>query len=404
MTQRVIGGGTTSGSTTSGSTTGVGTTGVGTKSRGTAAGGTFAVVTGGGTSGHVLPALAIADALVAAGHARTAIHYVGGEHGAEVALLAATDYPATFLDVVGLQRSFSRRNLAFVPKLWRSLRVAHRLLRELQPAVVVNVGGYASFPATYAARRAKVPYVVVSWDHRPGLVSRVMARGAAACAVADAGSTLPRARVTGAPVRAQIIGLDRAASRAQAREQLGLPRNRFVVAVVCGSLGAGAVNAVVTEVVDRLGARTDLAVYHVVGERFLSQAAPSSDGQSGILYRVVGYEAQMAQLYAAADLLVTRAGAGTLAEIATVGAPAIVVPWPGAAENHQLANAKLLADHGAVVLIEQDAFTAERLVSEIEKYLAVPTALAELAKSARAAGALHRSGKLTALIEEVASR
>ena len=130
-----------------------------------AADGTFVVVTGGGTSGHVLPALAIADALVAAGHSTNSIHYVGGKHGAEVALLAGTDYSATFLDVVGLQRTLSRRNLAFGPKLVRSVRAAKRLLRELRPEVVVNVGGYASFPMTYAARRAKVPYVVVSWTN-----------------------------------------------------------------------------------------------------------------------------------------------------------------------------------------------------------------------------------------------
>jgi len=364
--------------------------------------GAFAVITGGGTSGHVLPALAIADALVAAGHPRRSIHYVGGKHGAEVALLAATDYPATFLDVVGLQRHLSRRNLAFAPKLLRSIRAARRLLRELRPAVVVNVGGYASFPTTYAARRAKVPYVVVSWDHRPGLVSRLMARGAAACAVADAGSALPHAQVTGAPMRAEIVGLDRAAARPLAREQLDLPADRFVVAVVCGSLGAGAVNTVVTTAVDQLGSRRDLAVYHIVGERFLNQAAPGRDGKSGILYRVIGYESKMAQLYAAADLLITRAGAGTVAEIATVGAPAIVVPWPGAAENHQLANAKLLADQGAAVLIEQGAFTAERLIAEIDRLVAHPVALADLAANARAAGALHRSGKLVALIEQVA--
>ena len=367
-----------------------------------AADGTFAVVTGGGTSGHVLPALAIADALVAAGHARNSIQYVGGKHGAEVALLAATDYPATFLDVVGLQRNLSRRNLAFAPKLVRSVRAATRLLRELRPAVVVNVGGYASFPATYAARRAKVPYVVVSWDHRPGLVSRLLARGAAACAVADAGSGLPHAQVTGAPMRAEIVGLDRAAARLSAREQLGLPEDRFVVAVVCGSLGAGAVNAVVAAAVDQLGSRRDLAVYHVVGERFLSQAAPEREGKSGILYRVIGYESHMAQLYAAADLLITRAGAGTVAEIATVGAPAIVVPWPGAAENHQLANAKLLSDQAAAVLIEQDAFTTERLIGEVDRFVNDPVALADLAANARTVGALHRSGKLVALIEQVA--
>ena len=365
-------------------------------------GATFAVITGGGTSGHVLPALAIADALVGAGHARDSIHYVGGQHGVETTLLPPTGYPSTFLDVVGLQRSFSKRNLAFVPKLFRSLRAAKRLIGELHPDVVVNVGGYASFPATYAARSSKVPYVVVSWDRRPGLVSRLLARGATACAVADEGSSLPHAQVTGAPVRSEIIGLDRAASRAPAREQLKLPADRFVVAVVCGSLGAGAVNEVVAAVVDRLASRDELAIYHVVGDRFLGSAAPSRDGHPGILYRVIGYEAQMAALYAAADLLITRAGASTLAELATVGAPAIVVPWPDAAENHQVANAKVLSDSGAVLLIEQVAFTPERLIAEIDRFMAAPGELAELAAKARAAGAIHRSGKLVALIEKVA--
>ncbi|CAN5490609.1 undecaprenyldiphospho-muramoylpentapeptide beta-N-acetylglucosaminyltransferase [soil metagenome] len=364
---------------------------------------TFAVVTGGGTSGHVLPALAIADALVNAGQPRDSIHYVGGKHGAEVALLGSSGYPATFLNVVGLQRRVSRRNLMFLPRLVGSVRAAKRLLRELRPSVVVNVGGYASFPATYAARRAKIPYVVVSWDYRPGLVSRLMAPRAAACAVANEGSALPHAQVTGAPVRSELIELDRVTSRGQARRQLGLPPDRFVVAVICGSLGAGAVNKVMTDAVELLADRRDLAIYHVVGERFLQQAAAERDGNSGILYRVVGYESQIASLYAAADLLITRAGAGTLAEVATVGAPAIVVPWPGAADNHQLANAQLLADDGAIVLIEQDALTPVRLIAEIDHYLASPTDLMALAAKARVAGALHRSGKLAALIETVAA-
>lgn len=366
--------------------------------------GVFAIITGGGTAGHVLPALAIADALAAAGYPPESIHYVGGRHGVETTMLAESRYPATFFDVVGLQRGLSKRNVAFLPKLMRSVRAATRLLRELHPAVVVNVGGYASFPATYAARHLRVPYVVVSWDRRPGLVSRVMARRATACAVAAEGSSLPNAQVTGAPVRAQLVTLDRDAARLQARAYLGLPADRFIVAVVCGSLGAGAVNTVIAEVAERLTTRRDLAIYHVVGDRFIAHAAPSRDGTAGLLYRVVGYEAEMASLYAAADLFITRAGAGTLAELTTVGAPAIVVPWEGAAENHQLANAQALAEHGAVALIEQFEFTADRVVREIDQYLATPAALAKLAAMARAAGAIHRSGKLVALIEEVAGR
>lgn len=364
---------------------------------------TFAVVTGGGTSGHVLPALAIADALVAAGHPAGSVHYVGTQRGLETRLLPPTEYPHTFLDVVGLQRSFSRRNLAFAPKLVRAVREAKALLRELRPKVVVNVGGYGSFPATWAARRLKIPYVVVSYDRRPGLVSKLLATQAAAVAVAFEGSVLPGAELTGAPVRGAMVELDRLSARAVAREELGLPGDRFVVAVMCGSQGAAVVNQAVSGAVERWAGRTDLAVYHVVGDRFLSEAAPTHDGEQGILYRVIGYEDRMPQLYAAADLLVTRGGAGTIAELATVGAPAIVVPWPGAAENHQVDNAKVLSDQGAAVLLEQADLTVDRLVVEVELFIAAPAELARVAAAAYAAGAVHRSGKLVALVERVAA-
>ncbi len=368
---------------------------------------TFAVVTGGGTSGHVLPALAVAESLVAAGHAKDTIHYVGTRRGVETTLVPPTGFPHTFLDIVGLQRGLGRRdlarNMALPFKLVRSLREATQLLRDLRPTVVVNLGGYGSFPATWAARRAGIPYVVVSYDRRPGLVSRLLAKRAAVCAVAFEGSALPHAEVTGAPVRSELLALDRSAARDNARDELALPRDRFVVAVVCGSLGAAAVNDVVSAAVERLADRSDLAVFHAVGDRFLTSAAPVRDGTSGILYRVIGYEQRMPQLYAAADLMVTRAGAGTIAELAAVGAPAIVVPWPGAAENHQLDNAKVLSDRGAAVLIEQVDFTVERLAAEIDRFVAEPRQLDALARAAHEAGAVHRSGRLVGAIERAAA-
>ena len=368
---------------------------------------TFAVVTGGGTSGHVLPALAVAESLVAAGHAKDTIHYVGTRRGVETTLVPPTGFPHTFLDIVGLQRGLGRRdlarNMALPFKLVRSLREATRLLRDLRPTVVVNLGGYGSFPATWAARRAGIPYVVVSYDRRPGLVSRLLAKRAAVCAVAFEGSALPHAEVTGAPVRSELLALDRSAARDNARDELALPRDRFVVAVVCGSLGAAAVNDVVSAAVERLADRSDLAVFHAVGDRFLTSAAPVRDGTSGILYRVIGYEQRMPQLYAAADLMVTRAGAGTIAELAAVGAPAIVVPWPGAAENHQLDNAKVLSDRGAAVLIGQVDFTVERLAAEIDRFVADPRQLDALARAAHEAGAVHRSGRLVGAIERAAA-
>ena len=364
---------------------------------------TFAMVTGGGTSGHVLAALAVADALVARGHERGSIHYVGATRGVEQRLLPPTGYKYSLFDVVGLQRSLSLRNLAFLPKLARSTWQAAGLLRKLAPKLVVNVGGYASFPITAAAILRRVPIVVVSYDRRPGLVSKLVARRAAACAVAFEGSTLPGAVLTGAPIRQEVLAIDRHADRSEARSKLDLPDDRFLFAVVGGSLGAQRLNQITAEVVADLGQRTDISVFHVVGERNLAGAAPGLDGSQGIMYQVRGYEDRMPLVYAAADLMMTRAGAATIAELATVGMPALIVPWPGAAENHQVENARELSDHHGAVLIEEADLTTDRVVAEITRLMSNPGMLAEMSAAAAAIGARHRSGALVDLIERVAA-
>jgi UDP-N-acetylglucosamine--N-acetylmuramyl-(pentapeptide) pyrophosphoryl-undecaprenol N-acetylglucosamine transferase len=369
---------------------------------------THALVTGGGTSGHVLPALAILDRLVARGHAKEAMHYVGTTRGVETRLLPPTGYPHTLLDVGGLQRSIAphdlRRNLLFLPKLVRATSRARRLLRELRPRVVVNVGGYASMPGTFAALLTRTPVVVVSYDLRPGLASKVSARFAAVSATAFEGSRLRRARLVGAPIRPEIIGVDRSSGRDAARAALGLPADRFVVAVFGGSLGAKALNDAVAALVEACAARADLCVYHVVGERWRTAAPPGRSGDDGIMYRVIGYEDRMPLLYAAADLMVTRAGASTIAEIAATGTPAIVVPWPGAAENHQLDNARTLSDRGAALLVEERDLDGARLVEIVEALMADSERLRRLATAAAEAGALHRSDSLIELIDDVARR
>ena len=144
----------------------------------------------------------------------------------------------------------TRRNLGFLPKLMRSARAATRLLRELRPRVVVSVGGYASLPAVLAARRLRIPVVVVSYDRFPGRASRFAARRAAACAVAFPDSPLPRATVTGAPVRRAVLDVDRRRDGATARAALGLPPDRFVVAVMGGSQGSGILNDAVAAMLD----------------------------------------------------------------------------------------------------------------------------------------------------------
>lgn len=362
----------------------------------------FAVVTGGGTAGHVLPALSVAEALVAAGHAPDEIHYVGSQRGIETRLLPDTPYPHTFFDVVGFQRSLSRRNLSFVPKMWRARRDAVALLRTLEPSVVISVGGYASMPAVFAARKLGIPVVVVSYDFLPGRASRLSARSAAACAVAFDDSPLPRAEVTGAPVRQEVLTLDRSADRAAARRRLGVPADRFLIAVMGGSLGSGVLNDAIA---DYLAAHRDdaqLAVRQVAGERFVdSIEVVEPDADTGVLHQVVGYESDMPAVYAAADLLIGRGGASTVHEVAATGIPAMLVPWSGAADDHQTQNVRWLSDVGAAVLM-REAELASTLADAIEDLRGDEEARDRLAVAARRRGEVHRSGALAALIERVA--
>jgi UDP-N-acetylglucosamine--N-acetylmuramyl-(pentapeptide) pyrophosphoryl-undecaprenol N-acetylglucosamine transferase len=361
---------------------------------------TFAIVTGGGTSGHVLPAIAVAEALVARGHEPATIHYMGAQRGIETRLLPDTAFPHTFFDVVGFQRNLSRRNLGFGPKMLRARRRAIALLRDMRPRVVVSVGGYASMPAVLAARALAIPVVVVSYDMLPGRASTLAAKRAAACAVAFPDSPLPQATVTGAPVRRAVLDIDRRRDRATARYRLGLPADRFVVAVMGGSQGSGVLNDAVASIVSDRRDDASIAIRHAVGERFLADVEPASDGDAGLVYQPIGYEPDMPLVYAAADVLVGRGGASTVHEVAVTGIPAVLVPWAGSAEDHQTLNVRWLSDADAAIhLPERDidrlGETLRRLQVDHERRAAISAKALELGKT-------HRQGALAELIESVA--
>ena len=360
----------------------------------------FAVVTGGGTSGHVLPAIAVAEALVRRGHEPSRIHYMGAQRGIETRLLPETPFPHTFFDVVGFQRRLTRANAGFPPKMWRARGAAIARFRHLQPRVVVSVGGYASMPAVFAAWRLHVPLVVVSYDRFPGRASALAARRAAACAVAFPDSRLPRATLTGAPVRQAILDVDRGRDREPARAALGLPADRFTIVVVGGSQGSGVLNTAVGELLARGAADHGLTILHLAGTRFIDGVAAATDGADGVCYRPVGYEDRMALVYAAADLLIGRGGASTVHEVAVTGTPAILVPWSGAAEDHQTANVRWLSDQGAAVLIRETDVGG--LGAAVIRLREQPEELAALAANASELGKVHRRGALAELIESVA--
>lgn len=364
----------------------------------------FAVIAGGGTAGHVLPALAVAEGLIARGHRAEEIHYMGARRGIEARLVPPTGYRHTLFAVTGLAQRRSLRVLGtgvmFGVRLVRAVRQARRILRAEQTRVVVSVGGYASLPAVLAARLEKIPVVVISYDRHPGRASRITARWAAVSAVSFPDSVLPRAVVTGAPLRASILGVRRARDRAAARSALGLPADRFVVAVMGGSLGSGVLNAAISQLVIDQGDDRGLAIHHVVGERFIDAMPAARSGDDGIIYRPVAFEERMDLVYAACDVVIARGGASTVHEVAATGTPAVLVPWDGAAEDHQRLNVQWLAERGGAILLGEAELG--ELGERITELRLSPQMRLELGQAALVAGEVHRSGALTAVIESAA--
>jgi UDP-N-acetylglucosamine:LPS N-acetylglucosamine transferase len=217
------------------------------------------------------------------------------------------------------------------------------------------------------------------------------------------GTDLPRAVVTGNPVRPEILAVDRSGDRTAARSALGIPADRTVVVAFGGSLGARRINRAVAGLVERWADRSDLAVRHVVGERDWDDdtaRGEERDGANGILYRPVRYEDDMPTTLAAADLVVARAGATTVAELAVLGLPSVLVPLPIATADHQTANARHLVDLDAARLVPDAELDVDRLEAEVAPLVADPAALARMGEGARRLGRADAADRVAALVEE----
>ena len=376
------------------------------------------VVTGGGTSGHVIPAMAILEMLMQAGYSTEQLRYVGALRGVETTLVPPLGVPCEFLSMSGLQRSWSlrgvARNMVLPWRLLRSTLRARRMMKQWRPDVVVSVGGYASEPCARAARAFAIPLVCVSYDRRPGLATRRQSRHAVASAVAFADTDLPRAVHTGAPVRKVLRHLDVDRERMAARARLGIGENDVVVTIVGGSLGSRVLNDAVPEIAAQLMSAIDgdaigsdesspsaVTIWHVTGPRYA--AITDLQSSDSFRYEAVPYHDNMADLYAAVDVMVSRAGASTVAEIATVGIAAVVVPWSGAADNHQMLNAAWLGDAGAAVVLDDNS-SPFVIASAVVGLVADTQRRTEVAHRARALGAVHRGDSLVRVIVDAAER
>jgi undecaprenyldiphospho-muramoylpentapeptide beta-N-acetylglucosaminyltransferase len=360
---------------------------------------TFAVIAGGGTAGHLLPGIAVAHELVRRGHDPSSLHFVGAARGPEAELVPAAGFGVTLLGGRGLQRRLTWDNVAAVRGLLGALVGAFRLVRRRRPRVVLSLGGFASVACALAAVLCRVPLVVAEQNARAGAANRLVGRFARACAVPFADTDLPRTEVTGNPVRAEILAAAADRDPAAARRLLGLPVDRTTVVVFAGSLGSRRINEATYDLAAAWRDRDDLAIHHVVGARDWDDRREPPAGE--LHYQAVRYESRMEVALAAADLAVCRAGGTTVAELAVMGVPSVLVPLPIATRDHQRANAAPLVGAGAALLVPDDELDGDRLRRELEPLLVRDGGVEVLDRMADAARRLGRPDAAAAVADLV---
>ena len=365
--------------------------------------GTDVVITGGGTAGHLYPALAIADALGRRGYPKESVLFVGARAGIERQILPQSGYRFELLPGRGIVRRVTFANFVAIGGLAVAFTRALVLIGRLRPLVVVAVGGYGGVACACAARVWRVPVVTVNVDSVVGAANRFIARFAERSTVGYPDVDLPRSVVTGVPVHDEIVEAHRSPDlRAEARAEMGVGASQRLVVVVGGSLGARRLNDGAIGLRKLWAAREDLVLHHICGtreyERVLHVPAPS-----GVLdYRLVGYEDQMARVLCAADLVVSRAGAMTVAELRAVGTPSLLVPLPGAPHDHQRRNAEFLAAIGGAVILDDTDATPEYLDRAIGELLYDVEALGEMGKNAHTGVNSDSAGAIAGVVDEVA--
>jgi UDP-N-acetylglucosamine--N-acetylmuramyl-(pentapeptide) pyrophosphoryl-undecaprenol N-acetylglucosamine transferase len=330
------------------------------------------VIAGGGTGGHVIPALAIARVLKQEHGAE--VLFIGTARGIENRLVPTAGFPLELIDVGALKNVGLTTRFSTLVALPRAVLRSRRLLRDFQAGVVLGVGGYASGPAMLAAVLAGIPRVAFESNIVPGFANRAIARWVTAAAVQfpETVGSFPNAQVTGTPVRPEFFNV--------APRQGNAPPTLLIFG---GSQGAAPLNRVMMEAAASLQKSVPgLRIVHQTGERDF-EAVMSAYERAGVNSTVSRFIERMWEAFASADLLLCRSGASTVAEVSAAGRPAIFVPFPRAADDHQRRNAEAFAQAGAAALLPESELTPERLVETVRTLLADRTRLRDMSESAR---------------------
>lgn len=350
------------------------------------------LIAGGGTAGHVFPAVAVAQVLAERGFEPL---FIGTSDRLEGRLVPEAGFRLEEIDMVPLPRSVSPQLLRLPLALRRSIHRVHEIIEANDVVAAATFGGYVSFPLAWAARRRSIGLVVHEQNSIPGLANSIAARWADHVAVTFPGSAdrFPqpeRTVVTGDPVRSEILELDLDARREEARRRFGLDPGRLTLLAFGGSQGARSINEAIVASYRRWRDPGAMQILHVAGRKLHREAAAaweaarSADG--GPRVRCLDFIDSMGDAYAAADVVLCRAGATSIAEMTALGVPSVLVPYPHATKEHQRHNALALRQAGAAEMILDDALDAHTLVDAVEPLLTDGERRATYVEAARAFG------------------
>jgi UDP-N-acetylglucosamine--N-acetylmuramyl-(pentapeptide) pyrophosphoryl-undecaprenol N-acetylglucosamine transferase len=353
---------------------------------------TRVLIAGGGTAGHVFPALAVARELQRLADIEPV--FVGVENRLEARLVPEAGFELHPINAVAVPRRPSPALLRLPFAVRAAVAECEAIIDEVDARAVVTFGGYVSFPASWAASRRDLPLVIHEQNSVPGLANRVASRWARHIAVSFPGSTdrfrrRERCAVTGNPVRDDMLSLDREARRGEARQRFGLEPERPTLLVFGGSQGARSLNNATVEA-HALWGDVDLQILHAAGRALYTETATAWEraqaATPGPRVRLLDFIDDMGDAYAAADVVLCRSGATSIAELTALGLPSVLVPYPHATGDHQRHNAEALERIGAAEVVANDALDGEALVERVRPLLTDPARHAEVAAAARAFG------------------
>ena len=341
------------------------------------------VMAGGGTGGHVIPALAVARELRARGHT---VRFIGTERGIEARLVPAEKFPIDWIEIGGLNRVGFRKRLSSLGELPFSVWQSARLLDAAKPAAVFSMGGYVAGPVLLAALWRRIPIVAMEPNAIPGFTHRRLARFISRALVSfeETMRWFPRAEVTGLPIRDEFFAIT------------PKPRgSKLTLLITGGSQGSRTLNRAAEQSWPLWGS---VRLVHQTGPNAFEELAPKFRA-SGIDGEIAPFFTDMPRAFAEADLIVSRAGMGAVSELAAAGKPSILVPLPTAADQHQLRNAEAFVKAGAASLVLDAELTGERLVAEVTRLASEPGLLEKMGQSARSFAKPGAAQRAAAVLE-----